>query len=74
MENTFQAPVALTAISWLPVACIAASIAYRAPRASPQPWQARCPELSEFVRCMSACTERWFSASRRLPTVNVPVW
>jgi hypothetical protein len=74
VENTSRQPVALTAISWFSVACIAASIAYRAPSASPQPWHARCPEFSELVRCMFACTERWSSASRRLPTVNVAVW
>jgi len=74
VENTSRQPVALTATSRLPVACMAASMAYRAPSASPHPWHARCPELSEFVRCMFACTDRWFSPSNRLPTVNVPVW
>jgi len=27
---------------------------------SPQPWQARWPQLSELVRCMLACTLRFF--------------
>jgi hypothetical protein len=48
--------------------------AYRAPSASPQPWHARCPEFSELLRVLSACTLRMDTSSRRLPTVNVPVW
>ena len=41
VENTSRQPVELTAIICRPVARIAASSAYRAPSASPQPWQAR---------------------------------
>ena len=33
-------------------------MAYRAPSASPQPWQARWPELSELLRAAPDCTLR----------------
>jgi hypothetical protein len=74
VENTSRQPVALAAISRPCVARSAASTAKRAPSTSPQPWQARCPELIALLRSALACTLRCSGASRRLPTVKVPVW
>src|ERR1035438_4805273 len=64
VENTSRHPVALTATSCPFVALIAASRATRAPRASPQPVQARWPEVSEFDRSVSDWTERWSETER----------
>jgi len=68
VEKTSRQPVALAATIWPSVARIAASSTKRAPSASPQPWQARWPEVSEFDRPASACTVRCSGSSRRLPT------
>ena len=72
--KTSRQPVAFTATSFPPVARIAASRTQRAPSASPQPWQARCPLVSALLRSIDACTVRDAGSSRRLPTVSVPVW
>ena len=48
--KTSRQPVALAAIRRPPAARIAASSTNRAPSASPQPWQARWPEVSAFER------------------------
>ena len=74
MENTSRQPVELTAIICRPVARIAASSAYRAPSASPQPWQARWPQVSELARAASDWTERSSGSSSRLPAAKLPVW
>ena len=50
VEKTSRQPVALTVTILPPVARMAASSTYRAPSASPQPWQARWPDVSELAR------------------------
>ena len=74
MVNTSRQPVALTVTIRPPLARIAASSTYRAPSASPHPWQARWPLVSAFERSIEDWTVRLASSSRRLPTVSVPVW
>ena len=73
-ENTSRQPVALTVTSRPSVARTAASRTKRAPSASPQPWQARWPEVMAFGRSSSDCTVRSSWASRRLPTAKLPTW
>ena len=74
VEKTSRQPVAFAAMSRPSVARIAASSTYRAPRASPQPWQARWPFVSVFDRSRSDCTDRASSSRRRLPTAKLPTW
>ena len=74
VENTSRQPVALTVTNRPSVARTAASRTKRAPSASPQPWQARWPEVMVFGRSSSDCTEPWSWASRRLPTAKLPTW
>src|SRR3954464_4560273 len=50
VEKTSRHPVELTATMLPPVARIAVSSTYLAPSASPQPWHARWPDVSEFER------------------------
>ena len=66
--------MALTATALPPVARITASSTYRAPSASPHPWQARWPEVSELVRSGSAWALRRSAPTRRLPTAELPTW
>ena len=74
VEKTSRQPVAL-AMTILPSAArIAASSTNRAPSASPQPWQARWPEVIELDRPTPDWTERSSSASSRLPAAKVPIW
>ena len=67
MEKTSRQPVALAATSFPFVARIAESSTYRAPSASPHPWQARWPQVSVLERSIFACTVRFSGSSRRLP-------
>ena len=74
VENTSRHPVAFAAIRRPSVARIAASSAYLAPSASPQPWHARWPKVSVLERPSRACTVRASGSSRRLPAAKLPTW
>ena len=72
VEKTSRHPVAFAATSRPPVARMAASSTNRAPNTSPQPWQARWPDVIEFDRSVRDWTVLSSGSISLFPAANVP--